>query len=125
MRSSNTMRSFRQKLCHAARACAERSSGWTQEELAKKERKGKSHISRMLIFGRFLGFLEAENDPEIKISPAGEKTNSVKSENKIDTVGSRVHYCADGQVNFSLAACITHSKIYLRSRPALEGRAFR
>lgn len=31
-------------------------SGWTQDELAKKEGKGKSWISQRLIFGRFLTF---------------------------------------------------------------------
>jgi hypothetical protein len=31
-------------------------SGWTQDELAKKEGKGKSWISQRLIFGRFLAF---------------------------------------------------------------------
>ncbi|MGC2348546.1 MAG: hypothetical protein WA553_01310, partial [Methylocella sp.] len=33
-------------------------SGWTQEELAKKERQGRQFISRRIIFGRFLTFLE-------------------------------------------------------------------
>jgi hypothetical protein len=40
-------------------------SGWTQEELAQKEGKSKSHIQRWLIFGRFLSF--------IANSPMGEK----------------------------------------------------
>jgi hypothetical protein len=31
-------------------------SNWTQEELAKKEGKGKSWISQRLVFGRFLSF---------------------------------------------------------------------
>jgi len=33
-------------------------SGWTQEELALKEGKGKSWISQRIIFGRFLDFSE-------------------------------------------------------------------
>jgi hypothetical protein len=34
-------------------------SGWTLNELAKKEGKVKSRITQMLIFGRFIGFLES------------------------------------------------------------------
>ena len=36
-------------------------SGWTLNELAKREGKGKSPVSQLLIFGRFLWFLEEEN----------------------------------------------------------------
>jgi hypothetical protein len=52
-------------------------SGWTLKELATKEGKGKSSVSRMLIFGRFLGFLETENTRELETSPVGEETNLV------------------------------------------------
>jgi hypothetical protein len=31
-------------------------SGWTQDELAKKEGKGQQWVSRHLLFGRFLSF---------------------------------------------------------------------
>jgi hypothetical protein len=46
-------------------------SGWTLERLAKKEGKTKSKISQMMIFGRFLGFLE--NSPESNLSTTVDK----------------------------------------------------
>jgi hypothetical protein len=52
-------------------------SGWTLDELAKKERKVKSTVSQMLIFGRFLGFLETWNPPESGLSAAADKSENV------------------------------------------------
>jgi hypothetical protein len=52
-------------------------SGWTLNELASKEGKGKSTISRMLIFGRFLGFLENENQSETDLSQTWDKPEKV------------------------------------------------
>jgi hypothetical protein len=39
-------------------------SGWTQEELATKERKSRSYLARMLLFGRFLIFVPMGTNPE-------------------------------------------------------------
>jgi hypothetical protein len=52
-------------------------SGWTLERLAKKEGKSKSKISQMMIFGRFLGYLESQNSSESTLSTAVDKSQRV------------------------------------------------
>jgi hypothetical protein len=43
-------------------------SGWTQEALAEKEQKTQSWISRRIVFGRFLNFMQEAHKPE-KLPP--------------------------------------------------------
>lgn len=40
-------------------------SGWTQEQLAEREGKGKSQIARQLLFGRFLNFSPSGGNPTL------------------------------------------------------------